>query len=356
MQALQVFAGPRARLILRERGLRAPDVALVPAAAGGPTGLVLLALDRFIFGTWLAGTRHTVHLLGASIGALRMAAACMPDPRAALARLEHDYVHQHYEHEPTKRPAPRQVSTTFAAQLAQRFGGHERELLSNPRFRLHLFATRGRHLLARESRLRMQLGYLSAFAANALSRRAMGGWLERVILSDPRDPLPLRLHDFRTRVVALDSVNLHPGLLASCSIPFWFDAVRDIPGAPRGAYWDGGITDYHLRLNYASMPNALVLYPHFEPRVLAGWPDQWLRHRHRAGDQLSNVVLLVPHPQWISSLPQGRLPDRGDFMRYLDDWAGRVAFWQRAVRESERLVQAFVELVSCESIDALPLR
>ena len=43
---------------------------------------------------------------------------------------------------------------------------------------------------------------------------------------------------------------LWPRILASCSIPFWLDAVHDIPGAPRGAYWDGGITDYHLHLPY----------------------------------------------------------------------------------------------------------
>jgi hypothetical protein len=29
-------------------------------------------------------------------------------------------------------------------------------------------------------------------------------------------------------------------------------AVHDIPGAPPGAYWDGGITDYHLHLDYLS--------------------------------------------------------------------------------------------------------
>ena len=69
MQALQIFAGPRARASLAERGLRPEDVRLVPAAAGGPKGLILNALDRHIFGPWLAGSTQEVHLLGASIGA-----------------------------------------------------------------------------------------------------------------------------------------------------------------------------------------------------------------------------------------------------------------------------------------------
>src|SRR5262245_20284616 len=96
MRALQIFAGPVARAHLRERGLSPDDVRAIPAAAGGPKGLALNALDRFLFSQWLAGSEHTVHLLGASIGAWRMASACLPDPDAAFRQLAHDYIHQRY--------------------------------------------------------------------------------------------------------------------------------------------------------------------------------------------------------------------------------------------------------------------
>jgi hypothetical protein len=94
-----------------------------------------------------------------------------------------------------------------------------------------------------------------------------------VVFSDPRTPLPFGLGDFRSRQVLLDAANLAPAILASCSIPFWLDAVHDVPGAPRGAYWDGGITDYHLHLPYAGMTEGLVLYPHFQHAAWcpAGW-------------------------------------------------------------------------------------
>ena len=98
----------------------------------------------------------------------------------------------------------------------------------------------------------------------------MGGWLERVMFSDPRENLPFALHDYRTKQVPLGAANLGAAVLASCSIPFWLDAVHDIPGAPRGAYWDGGITDYHLHLDYGSLPEGLVLYPHFQKTVIPG--------------------------------------------------------------------------------------
>jgi hypothetical protein len=252
-----------------------------------------------------------------------------------------DYIAQDYPHAPGKPPKAAVVSRVFGAKLAERFGGREAELLAHPRYRLHVFTSRGRHLLRREGRLRTPLGYVGAFATNAMSRKAMGGWLERVIFSDLRDPLPIHLHDFRTQVVPLAPANLQPALLASCSIPFWLEAVHDIPGAPAGAYWDGGITDYHLHLAYASMPQGLVLYPHFQKSVVPGWLDKALRHRHRASVHLDNLVLLSPSAEWIATLPGAKLPDRNDFKHYGDDLPARMAAWSRAVRESERLAEAF---------------
>ena len=144
----------------------------------------------------------------------------------------------------------------------------------------------------------------------------------------------------------LDARNLQPSILASCSIPFWLEAVHDIPGAPRGAYWDGGITDYHLHLDYASIHDGLVLYPHFQKTVIPGWLDKAFRHRHRATERLDNVIVLSPRPEWVKTLPDGKLPDRNDFKRYGDDTAARVAAWSRAVQESQRLRDDFAAWVA----------
>ena len=354
--AIQVYAGPQAREHLRQHGLRATDVRAIPAAAGGPKGLILNPLDRYLFGRWLACSAHTVHLLGASIGAWRMASACLNDADAALAALAEDYIVQDYEHAPGKAPSARQVSQTFGAKLREHFGGREAEVLTHRRYRLHVFTSHGRHLLGREGRIRTPLGYAGAFAANALHRRALGGWLERVVFSDAREPLPLPLRDLRTQTVPLAADNLQPAILASCSIPFWLDAVHDIPGGPRGAYWDGGITDYHLHLDYAAMDGGLVLYPHFQNTVVPGWLDKALKHRHRASPRLDNLVLLAPRPEWVATLPRGKLPDRADFKFHGDDVPGRVRAWRRALAESQRLADEFEALVgSGRPIEALPL-
>jgi hypothetical protein len=358
MKSLAIHAGPRALAHLRKHGLRPQDVRVIPAAAGGPKGLILNALDRFIFGHWLLRSAQIVHLVGASIGAWRMATACMPDADREFAQLARDHATQDYPHPPGKFAPATVVSALFGQQIERSFGGREALVLAHPRFRLHIFTSRGRHFMRVESRLRTPLGYLGAFLSNALHRKAMGGWLERVVFSDPRDELPLALRSYPTRRIALGAHNLQPSMLASCSIPFALKAVHDIPGAPRGAYWDGGLTDYHLHLDYATLrdglaraadageagqthPPALVLYPHFQDTVVPGWLDKPFKRRHRATPDLDNLILLSPTPEFVRTLPGAKLPDRTDFKRYLDDAPARTVAWSRAVAEGERLRDEF---------------
>ena len=80
MHALTLRAGPDALHLLRERGLRAEDVDIIPAASGGPKWLVLAGLDRFLFGQFLAAPRtRPMHLVGSSIGSWRMACLAQRD-------------------------------------------------------------------------------------------------------------------------------------------------------------------------------------------------------------------------------------------------------------------------------------
>jgi hypothetical protein len=176
-----------------------------------------------------------------------------------------------------------------------------------------------------------------------------------VVFSDPRDALPLPLDDFRTHQARLDAANLSSAILASCSIPFWLKAVHDIPGGPPGAYWDGGITDYHLHWSYAGMREGLVLYPHFQSTVVPGWLDKTWRARHRATAALDNLVLLCPSPEWVATLPGGKIPDRSDFKTYADDEPARQRLWRNAVAESQRLADEFAEWAQRDSVDPLPL-
>ena len=348
MRALRIYAGPAARQHIEEHGLRPADIGAVPAAAGGPKGLVLGPLDRFLFGQWLPHTSHTIHLVGASIGAWRMATACLHDPVRALEQLERDYIAQDYDLPGGKMPTAAHVSQRFSEGLEAFYSGRVREVLQHPRFRLHVVTARGRHVLGREHRIGTPLGYLGAFLSNALHRKAMGAWLERVVFSAPEEgaacPLPFGTRDFPTRQVALSEANFHPALQASCSIPFVLQAVHDIPGAPRGAYWDGGITDYHLHLKYECAPGpGLVLYPHFQKAVVPGWLDKGLPWRHHATPFLDRMIVLAPDPEWVRGLPNAKLPDRKDFARYAGDLPGRIKAWTSAANASRQLADEFAD-------------
>lgn len=349
---------------LARHGLQARDVCTIPAAAGGPKGLMLGALDRFLFGQWLVESDQAIDLVGASIGAWRMATACLDRPVQAFERLERDYIAQHYELAPgQKRPSAAMISETFGHNLQAFYGGRVGEVLNHPRYRLHIVTARGRHLLGREHRFGTPLGYLGAFLSNVAHRKALGAWLERVVFSRADAALPFGTQDFRTRQLALTEANFQPALQASCSIPFVLQAVHDIPGAPPGAYWDGGITDYHLHLNYpagqvatkniaayahstrardqSDVNPGIVLYPHFQKSVVPGWLDKSLKWRHGATGYLDTMLLLAPNPEWVKTLPNGKLPDRTDFAHYGNDLAGRMKAWNGACSASVQMAEEF---------------
>lgn len=317
-------------------------VDMVPGAAGGPKGLGIAALDRMLFGEWLPRAPRVRHLVGASIGAWRFAAACCANPVAALDAFTRAYTEQSYPPKPS-----RQLVTRSAREMLQAlFGDRRREILSHPHHRLHVLAVRGRWPLGRDTALHTPLGFGLAALANAVGRRHLARFIDRTVFHDPREKphfASLAAFDaFHTQFVALDEDNLAPALLASAAIPLVLEGVANIPNAPVGIYWDGGIIDYHLYLPYHHT-TGLVLYPHFTDRIVPGWLDKGLPWRRGRGEWLDNVVLVAPSAEYLASLPHGKLPDRRDFARFAGDDRGRMAYWRRAIAESERLAEAFLE-------------
>lgn len=342
MKALHIYVGDRARRHIAAHGLVPQDIRVVPAAAGGPKGLILTHLDQHLFGQWLPEGRHRVHLVGASIGAWRMGAAAMPDPVAALKKLTQGYIHQHFEPEQgRKAPSPAGISAAFTETLNGFFQGAINEVLTHPRYRLHVLTSRGRQVLRHGTPTRAAIGFTGLALSNAVTRKAVGLFLERMVFSSPGESLPVPLNDLPTGHVELSTHNFIPAMLASCSIPFVLDAVHDIPGAPLGSHWDGGLVDYHFHWHYSAMPDGLVLYPHFQRQVVPGWLDKSLKWRHKASPWLDNVVLLAPNPEWVATLPDRKLPDRTDFRALAVP--DRIRVWTQAVAEAQRLADDWAD-------------
>jgi hypothetical protein len=333
-------AGPGALAHVRDHGLEPADIACIPAAAGGPKGLALLPLDRLLHREWLQPHAMEIELMGASIGAWRMAALAQPDATAALDRLQHAYVReQNYP----EKPSAGEVAATCRRIARAVLGGRPLEVREGVSLTVVTAHARG-PLHGTESKL----AFARATLSNAIARERLAPYLERVLFAAGR---PGFLHEpfdaFGLVRIALDASNAEDALLASGTIPLVCSPVRDIAGAPPGNYWDGALVDYHLLLPYPELTRAggghrLVFYPHFSDYVTPGWLDKHLpwRKAPRGHPWLEDMLLVAPSPAFLASLPDGKLPERQDFYRYGPDHAARIRAWERAIGECERFAEA----------------
>lgn len=338
--ALTLRAGHRALEHIRTHGLQPADVHLIPGAAGGPKALGIQGLDIAIFGDWLARAPQPRSLIGASIGSWRFASVCLPDPVEGLRRLGELYTAQRFP----KGIKVAEISRRCGRMLDELLDGHDQSILANSAYHLNVVAVKSLRLLQHDHPSRLGLGLGGVIGANLLGRRHLKRYFERIILHDQRLRPPLaELEDFITTYVPLSTDNLRSALLASGSIPMVMEAVRDIPGASQGVYRDGGLLDYHLDLPWRAP--GVVLYPHFLGRVVPGWFDKALPWRKANVGQIGDVLLAAPSPSYLASLPYGKLPDRRDYRRFIDDDDGREKYWRSAMAESQRLGDEFLELV-----------
>ncbi|MCX7230128.1 MAG: patatin-like phospholipase family protein [Burkholderiales bacterium] len=346
MSSIRLLAGPRARERIARDGLQPASIAGVAAAAGGPKGLAFLPFDAWLFGDWFAAAPPRARLLaGASIGAWRMAAAVHPDGPAATRRLGEAYLElQRYP----PRPASRLVSAVCREIVEATIGDAARFVAgARPGHALAVVTARGRGAVSRAAG---RPAFARAAAANLLSRRRLGAHLQRVVFgigaAHAADVWPDDA--FSTRHVALDAANAVDALLASGTIPLLADPVRDPDGAPPGLYWDGGLVDYHLLLEWRAL-DGLLLYPHFTPWLTPGWLDKSLPWRRRGpaahARWLDDTLLVVPSDALLARLPGGRLPERQDFHRHGADHDGRLRDWRRAIAECEAMAADFAAFV-----------
>jgi hypothetical protein len=339
--ALTLRAGPEALRILRERGLRAEDVDVIPAAAGGPKWLVLAGLDRYLFGEFFAGPRNRpLHLIGSSSGSWRLACLAQRDPVAALDRKLAAYLQQ----EVPPALSPRIASKIFSDILGALLGPHgEEEILSHPWARLHVLTSACRGPLASENKFVQLAAVIVAGLSNMISRRTLELQLRRTIFHNSGGNSPFQgLADFPTDHQPLTPQNIRPALLATSSIPIALQGVK-IPGHDAAMHRDGGTIDYHLNLDFGA-GSGLVFYPHFYPHIVPGWFDKMLAWRRGRPSNFSRALLLCPSDEFIASLPNGKIPDRDDYMKMKDDDRNRA--WRQVVKASDALADELRELVA----------
>ncbi len=339
--SLALRAGPRALALIRERGLRAQDIDILPGASGGAKWLGIAGLDRYLFGTFLQQTRAApLHCIGSSIGSWRMACLAQRDPVAALARGHHAYIHHQVY---TKNPSPREVTDVLTRCLDHLLGASGvHDIVHNDRFRVHVITAEARGAAASSARLVLATALALAAAANIISRRTLALQVRRTIFHTSGDESPfLHLRDLPTVHHALTTNNARAALLASGSIPLLLEGVR-IPDTP-GLHWDGGLTDYHLDLDYGP-GDGLVLFPHFFEHIVPGWFDKSLPWRRAGARTMSRTLLIAPSAAFVARLPGGKIPDRKDFYALTD--AERFRRWEQVNAMSNALGEELHELIA----------
>ena len=348
---LSFSAGRKALAMIRDGGLNPDQVKVVTGAAGGPKCLILGHLDGTIFSNWLAGRKEPLFLLGSSAAAWRFACVSQGKPLEAIDRFQTTYVNQRY----SEKPSTEEITAESVAFLNTFLGDRgEKEILSHPYLRMSIMSTKCRGLTASDRKGVLLPGLLIAALLNIISRRSLGLFFERTLLYDGRDLPPFfNMDGFPIRKIPLTEENLKPALLASGSIPVVMSHVTDIPGAPKGTYRDGGIIDYHMDVPFTKDGDGIVLFPHYMSRIIPGWFDKTLPWRKPTPAHVESLLLLHPTEAFMRRLPYGRAPDRNDFHLFKGRDKERIDFWTKAIQESRRLSEEFIDTVESGRIREL---
>lgn len=343
MGDIRVMAGKKAYEIIKDGGFNFDLITSYFGPAAGPRWLVAAGFDLSLLNSGLMGRVKPVTLIGSSAGAWRFAAWVQPEAEKCYRTLMKSYIDIGYDRHDTPRTILDSMIglvDSYVEDDALSFA------LADKRYRLAIITARMKNLAAASGHLTRKLGIGLAFLANAISREWLYHFAQRVIFySGPKPPFFCLNKDFRGVHVPLTEQNFKAALLASGAIPLVVEGIADIYGAPRGRYQDGGLVDYHLTHNYA--PNGeLTLFFHHQERIIPGWLDQKLKKRRVEGSILDNVLMVFPTEEIIARMPDGKVPDRTDFITYLGNPEPRKRNWLKAVELTSTLGEEFLELVA----------
>jgi hypothetical protein len=335
-------AGPSALSRIASHGFSLADVRTLVAPATGPKWLVAAGFDRALLRDGALGRDQPVLLAGASAGAWRALALCSPEPAAAHERLFEQYVNMVF----TAQHSPEQISAAYRELLLRVLPhAHVEHALAHPRFRLALHAVRVKGWL-RAGGVAQKAALGAAALAHALSEPSARLWLEPTLFAAQATP-PEWL-DPNAACARLAADNLHSVALASGSVPMYMTPIA-IAGSH---YLDGGLSDYHIRRRLGDPQRIALLFSH-QRRIVPAWFDKYLPWRAPARAATDNLLLVHPTPEFLALLPDGQVPSREDFTRFVSRPAERIHRWRSAAAASDRLGEQFLDDIAHNRIAEL---
>lgn len=340
---LEIYAGENALTTIQEHGFKQELFTNFLGASGGPKWFTLYALDKYMFGEFFKNKQQSLNLIGSSVGAFRTACFAQQDPVAAIERLAKNYHETSY----SDKAKPEEVSAKAVEMMDAIFGkSGEQEIVDNRHFKAHFIVAKCKGLVASENKLLQGMGLAKSYLNNRISRPLLNSQYERFIFQSSNSDLQLNDPDnISTTHLPLSTANIRKALLASGSIPMVMEGITNIENSPKGMYRDGGIVDYHF--DFEIKNTGLTLYPHFSSTLKAGWFDKNLSRKVRM-KHYNNTVLVCPSAKFIAALPHQKIPDRNDFVVMKREQ--RMDYWQQVMKDSEKLAEAFDQLVQTQAI------
>ncbi|HTY22713.1 MAG TPA: hypothetical protein VMC85_06260 [Desulfomonilaceae bacterium] len=341
MSYLQYKAGPSILGLIRDEGLSPERVRVFAGPAGGPKWFVSVGFDRMLIKSrFLQRGSERVVLAGASAGAWRCLTMACADPLDAHERLRIAYSRNIFTAEDTPESISRALRNNVEAFVKPK---DVSAILGHPVYSLAIHAVRAKGLAASENRKAEAAALIAAAVMNFFSPSGVELVFERVIFFSGLQAPDFLHGKFHGAAVELTSENLSSAALATGSLPYIVAGVRNVSGAPPGIYRDGGVVNYQLNQDYLPGVGGITLFFHYQERITPGWFDKPLFWRSPAAPQLERVLQVFPSPDFIRLLPDGRLPDRNDFIVYADNAPERIRRWDEVSRLSDILGEQFIE-------------
>ncbi len=311
------------------------------APASGPKWLVLVGLDRVMMDSDLlgrqSGNERRVLLVGASAGGWRVMAMASSNPVRVHGLLQERYVNQVFK----QGVKPAEVTEAYRRMLNEIFSEAERRsIVESVRYDVAVHVTLARGIAGSRKRWLQALAMLAAAGSTVFTATSMRIFFKRILFHTRSQGWTPR---FEGTVATLDQENLSDVALATGSVPLYFRPVADIAGAPPGRCIDGGMRDYHLNQRYLESNDGIVVFPHFQRRIVPNWFDRYASRRVPAADIGDNVLQIHPSEAFVQSLPGGRIPNRDDFKIFVDDPQERIRRWNQVIDAGQRLGDQLIE-------------
>jgi len=344
---LDIYAGASALKTIKNNGFIEQNFTHVLGASGGPKWFTLFGLDKYLFGEFFKDRTLPLNLIGSSAGAFRFAALSQENPVEKIALLAKNYSETVYSKHATAAEISDKAIELIDSLVTE--DGID-QILNNKIMRPHFIVARCSGLTEHENKLAQLTGLLFSAFINKFDREKLNKQYQRVVFHHPDSTIRITdTPNFNSIYLTLSKDNCAEAVLASGSIPLVMRGVKNIVGAPQGMYRDGGIIDYHFDINIQGN-TGLTLYPHFNPLPKPGWFDKNGK-RIVSNDNYQNTVLMVPSRAFVENLPFGKIPDRKDFTTMEPDV--RIKYWKTVFQETERLAEAFHQLVDKQTIEKI---